>query len=119
MREVKVKYTILFIITNFLATMLFAQNSIKFETKGQKYGVADLDCFWLSDSETEDGIYYSKFFTDSDEATTGTEIWRSEAINLIVWGQFGTKDTPNYPAQAGFVQFNHIPGEGEKYLRIR
>ncbi len=35
-------------------TDIFAQNSIKFFTQGQQYGVADLDHLWISATKDKD-----------------------------------------------------------------
>lgn len=99
---------------------VFSQNNvIKFYTDGQKYGVADLDYFWLSKAATVDSVYFKKNIERCDSSTVGKEIWRSNAKDLTVWGQFGTIERANYPQKSGSIWFFNISGKGINYIKIR
>lgn len=55
-----------------------------------------------------------------DQSDVGMKIWRSQASNLLVHGQFGTVDHPPYPAREGSVWYTlEVRETSELFLRLR
>ena len=96
-----------------------AQNTLKFSTEGQRFGVMDLDHFWLSNSPSEEGIYFEKRGESISGSTVGMPIFRSNAKHDQVWGQIGTEEKSGFSAKSGAVWYDNIPGSGTKYLKLR
>ncbi len=95
-------------------------SSIIFYTEGQQFGVADLDHFWIAHGPCQESIYYSRTCQDPSASTVGKKITRTNALDSLVWGQFGTQEVGKlYPSKEGEVRYNQIPGKGEKYIKIR
>lgn len=92
-----------------LKPVVLSNNTIKFYTSAQQFGVADLDFFEISADTTVGGRVYESEFPA--EATVGIPIFRGNASNDLVWGQFGSGE--------GTVQYNNVAGMGKVYIRIR
>lgn len=58
---------------------------------------------------------------NSDEATVGMEIWRSNASNDKVHGTFGCESTSPYSAKSGYVKYYlpELPETNQLYIVIR
>lgn len=109
---------IIFVLMGFQAVN--AQHTIQFYTAGQRYGVADLDCFWISPTKDVSDTLAIKYQCESpDSQTVGKVIWRSGASNYCVWGQFGCFSDSPYNAKAGSVWFKNLNFEGTVYLKVR
>ena len=56
-----------------------------------------------------------------DEATVGQKIYRSNASGSKVYGQFGSTAASPFPAQPGYVIYQHIntPQVDQLYLKLR
>jgi hypothetical protein len=94
-------------------------HSIKFYTAGQPYGVADLDKFTLTGLPIS--WAYEREAEFPDQSTVGHMIFRSNASEQRVHGQFGASSNPPWPAQAGEVEYLNIeiPATAHLYLQIR
>lgn len=100
----------IFLICLFIlfTTTIFSNNTIRFYTTEQQYGVADLDYFELATDTLAGGMIYEAEYPSA--STVGFSIPRGEASNDLVWGQLGATD--------GSVQYNDIPGNGPFYIRL-
>jgi len=95
-----------------------AQNSIKFYTDGQQYGVADLDHFWISATKDKNNCCFEQRMEHPDENTVGHEAGRTNAKDGFVWDQFGCGSTDPYPSKSGYVRYNNVTCEGKQYIKI-
>ncbi|NRB46872.1 MAG: T9SS type A sorting domain-containing protein [Saprospiraceae bacterium] len=88
---------------------LLSNNTIQFNTSAQQFGVADLDFFEVTMDTAVSGSVYEAEFPGA--ATVGLPIFRGNASNDLVWGQFGSSE--------GGVWYNNVAGSGEVFIRIR
>ena len=107
-----------------LVSSVFADEEnvvIGFYTEGQKYGIADLDSFWLSNANDDSGAYFEAECEDYTSYTIGQLIYRSNAMNKKVWGSFGTTyiGPGNSPAQPGWVRYAGINLKNDTYIKVR
>ena len=110
-----IKKTRLYIICAMLSlftSLAFSQHKITFSTPGQKFGVVDLDHFWLSNTPNDSGIYFERKCENPSSASVGQKIARSNALNFSVWGQFGVEGFPPWNPKSGSVTYDNVAGSG-------
>lgn len=109
MKNIFVPTIFVFFFLNNIPLIVFSNNTIRFQSDAQQFGIADIDYIEITIDTSIAGRRYEAEYPTN--ATVGMLIPRSNASNQLVWGQFGI--------QSGIIEYNNIAGSGQAFIRIR